>query len=236
MNRFWELDALRGLAIVLMVFFHFLWDLNFFGFTSFELYSWPIVFFQITSAGIFLILVGVSLTISYNRSKNNYLQRFVKRAMLIFGAGLLITAFTTIFFPNAIIFFGILHLIGTSILLSVFFVNKKKLSFVAGIFIIALDLVFKVSAMNINELFWVGFGTPISALDFYPLIPWFGVILIGIFLGNTFYPKGKAIFEIKKPEIKGINFIQLLGKKSFIIYFLHQPLLFGVLYFVSFII
>ena len=114
--RYFELDALRAIAIIMMVVFHLLWDLNYFGFTNAEMYFgfWGI--WQKITAGLFLLLVGIVLNISWNRRKNAL--HFLKRGIVIFCGGLLITAFTLIAFPEQFIYFGVLHLIGVSIILA----------------------------------------------------------------------------------------------------------------------
>jgi uncharacterized membrane protein len=40
-TRFWEVDALRGMAVLAMIFFHFMWDIQFFELTHINVYSVP---------------------------------------------------------------------------------------------------------------------------------------------------------------------------------------------------
>ncbi|MFA6268535.1 MAG: heparan-alpha-glucosaminide N-acetyltransferase, partial [archaeon] len=119
MQRFWEIDFLRGIAIVMMVVFHFLWDLNYFGYIQVDLYKGFFGLFQIATAGLFLLLVGVMLAVGAERHNKNYSLHFVKRGIKIFCAGLLVTIVTFIFFPQNFVYFGILHLIGVSIIISI---------------------------------------------------------------------------------------------------------------------
>jgi len=230
--RFWEIDFSRGIAIILMVIFHFLWDLNYFEFTNFKLYSGAIGVFQKTIPLLFLLVVGISLTINYNRNKQNYLSKFIKQGALVFGAGLLITIFTLLVFPKQPVLFGILHLIGTSIILSIFFIKKKYFSLITGTLIIISTFIFEISTINLPELFWLGFK-PIPTLDIYPIFPWFGIVLIGIFLGHQFYENGQSKIIVPKPKLKIINLIELLGKNALLIYFLHQPILFAIFFLIT---
>jgi len=230
--RFWEIDFSRGIAIILMVIFHFLWDLNYFEFTNLELYSGVIGIFQKIIPLLFLLVVGISLTLNYNRNKQKYEIKFIKQGGLIFGAGLLITIFTLLAFPKQPILFGILHLIGASIILSIFFIKKKYFALITGALIISSTFIFKISTITFPELFWLGFK-PIPTLDIYPIFPWFGVVLIGIFLGHQFYENGKAKIIFQKPKLKIINFIELLGKNALLIYFLHQPILFAIFFLIT---
>jgi uncharacterized membrane protein len=73
-------------------------------------------------------------------------------------------------------------------------------------------------------------------VDWYPILPWFGVVLIAIFLGHAFYPAGKRRFEIpdwsRVPVLRQIAF---LGKHSLLIYLVHQPVLIGILYGVTWV-
>ncbi len=229
-QRFWELDSLRGIAILMMVIFHFLWDLRYFNFITFDIYAGFWGLFQLATAGLFLLLVGTVLAVNYNRYLDNFVMNFVRRATVIFSGGLLLTVVTFIIMPEIFIYFGILHLIGVSIMLSIPLVKRMKFNFVLGLGLIILPMVINLKASGIPFLAWFGIGTPTAALDFFPVIPWFGAVLIGIALGNFFYKGNKQRIELKNPESMVTNFLQFLGRKSLLIYFLHQIILFPLVF------
>lgn len=230
MQRITEIDFLRGIAILMMVFFHFLWNLNYFGFTALELYTGFWGLFQKTTAFIFLFLVGISLAISFNRNKNGFEKRFFLRGTKVFVYGLVLTLFSLMFFPFEPILFGVLHLIGASIFFSIPFIQKKYFNLFFGAAIIVLPLFFDFSSLGNDFFFWAGLSASQPALDFFPLIPWFGVVLIGIFSGNTLYPNAKPVFELSQPAKKFTVAIEFLGKHSLLIYFVHQMVLFPIVW------
>jgi len=223
-NRFWELDFTRGLAVIGMIIFHALWNLNFFGYTTLNLYSGWLGIFQKVIAVTFLALVGIGLTLSANKHEN-YKTWFLKRGLFIFGLGMLITAFTFIFFRENLIYFGILHLIGVSIILAIPFAKQIYANLILGLSLIITGLYLQTLTFNFSYLLWLGFYTPLATFDYKKLLPWFGVILIGIAVGNIIYKNGNRLKEIKEYN----NIISKIGKQSLLIYFIHQPILFGVL-------
>ncbi|MBS3065208.1 MAG: DUF1624 domain-containing protein [DPANN group archaeon] len=223
-NRFWELDFTRGLAVIGMIIFHALWNLNFFGYTTLNLYSGWLGIFQKVIAVTFLALVGIGLTLSANKHEN-YKTWFLKRGLFIFGLGMLITAFTFIFFRENLIYFGILHLIGVSIILAIPFAKQIYANLILGLSLIITGLYLQTLTFNFSYLLWLGFYTPLATFDYYPILPWFGIILIGAAFGNIIYKNGNRLKEIKDYN----NIISKIGKQSLLIYFIHQPILFGVL-------
>lgn len=235
-ERFWELDFLRGTAIIMMIIFHALFDLYYFGIIELSLAGfWG--FFQKIIAVIFISLVGICLTISYSRAKREKTQiqlflKYLKRGSKIFGLGLIITLATLIFLEKGFIFFGILHFIGISIILAYFFLEIKIWNLILGTLLIINGLFLNKMLFSFKFLVWMGFPYfGLYTLDYFPLLPWFGLVLIGIFFGNMLYPDAKRIFKIRelgnKPIIKQINF---LGRNSLIVYFLHQPILILLIY------
>jgi uncharacterized membrane protein len=68
-------------------------------------------------------------------------------------------------------------------------------------------------------------------VDYYPLLPWFGVTLLGIFVGRTLYPDGVSRITLPDlssvPPIRGLRF---LGQHTLFIYLVHQPILLGILF------
>ncbi len=69
------------------------------------------------------------------------------------------------------------------------------------------------------------------SVDYFPVFPWFGVFLIGIFLGNVLYPKYERRIQI--PDLSRffvVRFFCFLGRHSLTIYLLHQPILILLLY------
>ncbi|MFH1587186.1 MAG: heparan-alpha-glucosaminide N-acetyltransferase [Candidatus Diapherotrites archaeon] len=229
-GRFWELDSARGIAIIMMVIFHFMWDLRYFRFIEFDIYAGFWGLFQLATAGLFLLLVGTVLAVNYNRYLDDFVINFLRRAAVIFSGGLLLTVVTLIIMPEIFIYFGILHLIGVSILLSIPFIRRMRLNFVLGLVLIILPMAINLKSLEIPFLGWLGLATPAAALDFFPAIPWFGAILIGISLGNFFYKGNKQRIELKNPESKVTDFLQFLGRKSLLIYFLHQLILFPLVF------
>jgi uncharacterized membrane protein len=67
-ERLWELDALRGLAVVLMIVFHLTWDLQFLGLIVVDVFSRPWQIFARGIGSLFIFLLGVSLVLSSARA------------------------------------------------------------------------------------------------------------------------------------------------------------------------
>ncbi|CVK32816.1 conserved protein of unknown function [Methanoculleus bourgensis] len=58
-----------------------------------------------------------------------------------------------------------------------------------------------------------------------PLLPWFGLVLIGMSCGYLFYPGGERGFSFRAAEPTFARPFSILGRHSLLIYFLHQPLI-----------
>ena len=126
---------------------------------------------------------------------------------------------------NGFIIFGILHLIGLSIIISPVFLSYKRLNLIGGISIIIIGWLLTFIKGPI-WLAWLGLHPEsFYSVDYEPLLPWLGVVLIGIFTGKTLYPDGTRSFHLppmRNPVTGGLTF---LGRHSLIIYLLHQPVI-----------
>jgi len=237
-RRFLEIDALRGIAIIFMILYHIFYDLYYFAGLDINLWSGPLWFIGRASAATFIFLVGVSLTISFSRAttgltEKEMFRKYLYRGTRIFSWGLLITAMTYLFLDKGTIYFGILHFIGLSIMLTYPFLKFKKQNILLAAAIIAIGLYLKDLAFNTALFIPLGIK-PVSfyTLDYFPLFPWFGAILLGIYIGNRFYPKGKRMF--RTPDLKRqLKPLAYLGKNSLMIYLIHQPILIAVIYIAS---
>lgn len=239
MVRFYELDVCRGIAISMMILFHVLWDLLYFQFLSIDLYHGFWKLFQVATATLFLLIVGISAALSAkNLNFSQRLKKFSLRSAKILSLASVITLITYFFMRDNYIFFGILHLIGVSIFLSSFFIRFKYANLIFGIVLITLGNILNQLTFSFKWLVWLGFEyNGLTTVDYYPLILWFGVVLIGIFLGKTFYENDKRIFGWQQiPENRFFIIFSYLGRHSLVIYLIHQPILFGLTYFIHYII
>jgi uncharacterized membrane protein len=222
--RFWELDALRGSAIILMVVSNFITDLQFFLNYS-EYPTFWFIFARIT-ASIFILLVGICLTISYSKLEQKNIKKYIKRGSYLFSLGLIITAITFLFIPKDYIRFGILHFIGLSVILAYpFLKSKNKIIFPSALFVFILFALTKNIQLSSSYLLWLGVTSQgFSSVDYFPILPWFALILSGIIIGNKFYIGANPTSTNK------LKMLQALGKKSLLIYFLHQPILLSLIF------
>jgi len=234
--RIWEVDAARGLAVLMMAVYHTAFDLAAFG-------GWPIGvtaggwrLFADATATLFLLLVGISLTLSAGWPRPGlgrpFLAKQARRAAVIFGAGMLVTAVTLAAVPEAYIRFGILHLIGVSILLALPFVGRPRLALLGAAAVLALGPLVSRPRIDGPWLLWLGVRPErFPTLDYRPLLPWFGVVLLGLALGWLLYGRRRPASLLPGwAGWPGWVPLRFLGRHALPFYLLHQPVILGVLW------
>jgi uncharacterized membrane protein len=233
-DRFWEIDALRGVAIVMMVIYHLVYDLVLFGYYQASVVTGPWRVFARVTASLFILLVGVSLAISYaGRQQKGWqlYKKYLARGLKLIGWGMVITLVTWIYMGKAVIIFGILHLIGAVTILAYPFLALRWANLPIGVAMIALGFHLNQLPVSHPWLLLLGLRPPwLFQVDYFPLLPWLGVALLGVFLGQSLYPGAARRFDL--PELgdqPGMKELVWLGHHSLAIYLLHQPILMAAL-------
>ncbi len=240
--RYWEIDFLRGIAILLMIVLHFFVDLSILRILEFP-FRWAIwSFWQKATAAIFLLLAGICLIISHhheiqqNTGKGQRLfKKHLKRGLVIFGYGLLITIVTRIYLKEGYVVFGVLHLIGATIILSYPLLTLRYLNLFLGAGVIIVGFYLNSFHFTFPWLLWAGFQkNGFYSVDYFPIFPWLGYVLIGLFLGNRLYsPKGRMFPLNDCSRLLWVRGFCYLGKHSLMVYLIHQPLLVMALTFIK---
>ena len=229
-QRIWEIDFLRGLSIILMVGYHLLFDVGefvgikrFLGFsTDLSSVAWTVA--QYFFAGLFVVLSGVSCTLSRNN---------VRRGLKLLAVSLAVSAATYIFDPSSTVYFGILQCLAVSILIyGAAFEKAGPVSCAAwGAFVLGLAVALPMLVQGVEIRFdWLlpfGIHSPtFSSYDYFPLFPWFGIFLAGSALGKSVYASKRSMLPWQLPD----TFINVAGRHSLLIYIVHQPVIIGLLY------
>lgn len=240
-QRYPEIDLLRCAAILLMIAYHTAFDLA-------VLYGWNIAVFSgpwkvvgTLSATTFLLLVGCSGVLLRQRclvrgeSEWSIAIRFWKRGTVVLCCAAAISAVTAVYVPQAWVRFGILHLIGVTLLLQPGIARLGVRN--AAIAIVALFASSRMPAA-MQEGWWIGlpFGivdTAFVSIDYYPLLPWISVVLAGSVLGSLAYTDGSPLRNQHRLRMRvdalgawpGMRLLQCIGRRSLWVYMIHQPLL-----------
>ncbi len=228
-------DCARGLALVGMAAYHLIWDLADFRLVSPMLpFSPPMRLLSHSVASAFLALVGVSLALAHRHRLN--LAAFWRRLAIVAGAAALVTAGTAVFAPGQTIWFGILHCIAAASLVALPFVEAPAwASLAAGAVAIALPFLVHSTLFDPPALLWLGLGKALpDTLDWFPLLPWGGVVLVG--LGAARLPG--AVAALTSPRRWRANWaaartLCLAGRHSLPVYLLHQFILFPLVWAVA---
>lgn len=229
-TRHLNLDLYRALAVVFMVIFHFTYDLHFFSFIELnttEIEFW--IYFRTFIVAMFMSAVGMSLYLVYSKTFNLY--KYKKRLLLLGTVSLLISIVTYFIFPQSWIYFGVIHMIFIASLLGPLFVKKPNISGVLGVFIVVLYLL----GYRMTPLFELLQGIlhlpPVYTEDLAPFIPWFGVVLLGIWTMHH-----NLISNVKIPKNPTTQKLAFIGKHTLFIYLTHQVILFALLGSISYLI
>lgn len=230
-KRIWELDVLRGVFLLGVIAFHLAYDLVYL-FDLVDLTT-PLSRFLFQMGNDwggtpFLFISGICVS---------FASRPVKRGLQVIGCGMLITAVTVAIWllgfvgKDIIIYFGVLHCLGSCMLLWMLF---KKLPVPAlailGIILAVVGLYLK-NNVRVDFPWLIPFGVPsysFASSDYFPLLPNFGYFLVGAALGKRLYPNRQTLFPKVNAENPVIRFFSFWGKHSLLIYLLHQPILAGL--------
>lgn len=233
-KRIWELDALRGFFIWVIMFIHLSYDLvDLFGVID-PVYP-KLYAFQFAWGGTpFLVIAGISATLG---------SRPVKRGLQVIGCGMLCTAATLGMYllgfadKGILIYFGVLHCIGVCMLLWVIF--RKCPWYVLGILgmiLSALGLYFKTLTVSHSYLILLGLcPRGFVTADYFPLLPNLGYFLLGATVGKLVYKRKASLFPRVNERNPIIRFFCFCGRHSLAFYLIHQPVLVALVYCVLFL-
>lgn len=197
-----------------MIIYHTAYDLQMFYGWNLDVFSggWKIM--QVATASLFLLLVGVTSSFSTRHP--------LKRFITIGSAALLVSVVTYAIDSETYVRFGILHLIAVSgLIMPLLRRFGIWLLIPAGAILMLSPL---VSAMHphTSALLPFGFSYPgFNTIDYFPLIPWLGVILIGHILG---------LYWVRWMHVMDHSPFSWLGKHSLALYLIHQPIIIGILW------
>jgi uncharacterized membrane protein len=222
--RYLFIDNLRGIDFIFMVIHHIFY---FKDVSNEYMTSYADNIFVSTSGTIartlFIFLVGLSLSLDKNNKKDKIKKR-LNRSLEIFINALLITFITYMYFPSYFIRFGVLHFISLASLLGSYFVDKKKLTFISILFFL---LIKPISLNNPIIDTITGGKTYYNMMDYFPLFPWFGLVLMGIFFGQTndLSKIENKLSKINKKIFNENNILTKIGKNCLKLYTMHIVLL-----------
>jgi uncharacterized membrane protein len=224
-------DLARGLAIVQMVVYHFIYDLTYFGWVHFvmtEEAGWIAWRNAIVSQFLLVCGVGIGLGDAAGRSG----ARFWRRWRQIAAAAALVSLATAWLFGPRFIWFGILHFVAVALLLARPLPALGLANLAIGAALIVLGLSVHDAHFDPAWVDWIGLAAHKPATeDYVPLLPWFGVIAIGIGLAGLWRKRGFAVPPSwQRLDSAPSRALRWSGQWPLTIYLLHQPILMGVLF------
>ena len=237
-QRIAALDVLRGLTLLSMIAYHTCWDLVYLfrmdwgWYRSTGAYVW-----QQSICWTFILLSGFCFAMG---------RRPLRRGLTVFACGWVVTAVTLLFMPADQIWFGVLTLIGSCMLLLIP-LEKPLCHLPAGVGL-ALSATLFVLTRNVNQgtlgfegwelgtlpeglyrnllTAYLGFPAPdFFSTDYFSLIPWFFLFLTGYFLHRL---AGEGALE-RLRRLPDCPPLSTLGRWSLPVYMAHQPVVYGVL-------
>lgn len=247
-RRYARLDEIRGLAMLSMLLYHFLWDLAYIAGIDIPWYrGTPGYLWQQSICMTFIFLSGFCQTLG---------RHPLRRGLTVFLAGGLVTAVTLLFVPENRVIFGVLTLLGSSMLLLIpldrlFALIRSKGLLAVGL---AVCLICFILLKDVNDGYippcpiggrqlalpaglysgWLStyLGFPMQGFystDYFSLVPWFFLFLVGYFCHRVLFFQGTADPRADRFLRAGtLPAAGILGRHSLLIYLLHQPVLYGL--------
>lgn len=242
-ERYKCLDALRGCTLLSMALYHAMWDIVYVKRVDIEWFHSEFAYiWQQSICWTFILLSGICWSLGKKKAI---------RGGIVFLAGILISIVTEIFLPQQKIIFGVLTLLGSSMLIMI--PLNKIMCRIPSFWGMILSTIIFFATKSINNGY-IGFGEFITlelpskwyskgylmtflgftdndffSSDYFSLFPWFFLFLSGYYVYRIAYEKG-FVDKLKDCRIDN-KFLGFLGRHSLIFYLLHQPLIYLIIQF-----
>lgn len=219
-------DLARGLACLSMPFYHTLYNLYSTGLTD-TLWTkstfWNI--YQNLGLGTFVLVSGMAFILS--TQKGIRWQRLGRRALKLASVAMMISLVTYLVMPDVFVRFGVIHFFTCSILLAPLFRMMGHWTIVPGLAIVVGGVIMTRAGLYPEPWLYITglMSDRPSSIDYIPLVPWFGVFLLGMGCAH-WLPLPR---EAKLPS-NWMRPIIWLGKHSLAFYIIHQLVIFAVLH------
>jgi len=219
-------DLARSLALLAMIVFHFVTDLEMFGLVAPGTTvqgGWYVMARLI--AGSFLFIVGVSLVLAHGRGIR--WRAFWRQVAVIAVAALIVSGATYVAMPDYFVYFGILHVIVVAKVAGLAVVTRPPwLAALAAVVVLGVWAWFGLSLPLDPWLGWTGLAArPRPALDLIPIFPWLAPMFLGIVVAKLVDMRA-----LPGPRIPFVRALAWPGQHSLAVYLLHQPVLIGILW------
>ncbi len=226
-KRILGIDIFRGWAILLMLFFHIVFDLQYFHMIDFHIQS--SLFFRwlrFLIVSMFLLTVGMSLKFTHKKEIN--WLKLKKRTLYLGLSSIIVTTTSYFLFPTTWIYFGILHFILLVSFILLPFLNRPYLAlFIAT----AIFITFHMDILNMHWLFnfiQPYFHLPTVSVDVLRFFPWVSPVLFGMALVTLNWHKKIFNHDFFNRESVINRFFAQMGRNGLLIYMIHQPLFFAI--------
>ena len=212
--RYRLLDELRGLDLISMMLYHGMWDVVFlFGVAQKWYTGRPGFVWQQSICWVFLLLSGFCLPLGHHP---------FRRGAVVFGAGALVTAVTLLFLPEAVVWFGVLTLLGSAMLLTAALDPLlRRVPPAAGA---ALSALLQALYAGYTTAYFGFMPKSFFSTDYFPLLPWLFLFWAGYFLHHLL-GRGR-LAPLRRSVCPPLGW---MGRHSLVLYLLHQPVILGVL-------
>lgn len=235
--RYPLLDELRGLALISMMGYHAMWDLVYlFGVSAPWYGGLAGLLWQQITCWVFILLSGFCVGLG---------SRPVRRGLLVFGGGALVTVITALFMPADLVLFGVLTFLGTAMILTGLLRPALDRApawagLAAGLLLFALTYRVNSGYLGIAGLWewrlpaalyrdffmtFLGFPGPgFYSTDYFSLLPWIFLYWAGYYLYRL--TGRERLAPLRRSLCPPLGWV---GRHSLLLYLLHQPVLYGVL-------
>jgi uncharacterized membrane protein len=224
-------DLARGLAIAQMIAYHFIYDLTYFGWLHIEMTEeagW--IAWRDAIVSQFVLISGVGVGLSDAAARSN--ARFWRRWCQIAASAVVVSLATGWLFGPRLIWFGVLHFVAVALLLARPLATRGPLSLAIGAVLLAVGLTVHDARFDPAQVSWIGLAAHKPATeDYVPLLPWFGVVAIGVGLTWVWRQRGFAVpSPLQRLDSAPARGLRWMGRWPLTIYLIHQPILMGVLF------